>query len=57
VFRTILGGSLLIAGWFLGHSILLMVLGGLVIFSGFYDRCPILNALAPRVKSIFHRPI
>ena len=53
VIRTILGASLLIAGWFIDRSILLMILGGLVIFSGYYDRCPLFKALAPRVKSIF----
>ncbi len=53
VIRTILGASLLIAGWFIDRSILLMVLGGLVIFSGYYDRCPVFIALAPRVKSLF----
>jgi thioredoxin len=55
VVRTILGVSLLIAGWFWGQSILLMVLGGVVIFSGFYDRCPVFKAIAPRVKSLFQQ--
>lgn len=55
VVRTILGVSLLIAGWFMGQSIWLMVLGGVVIFSGYYDRCPIFKAIAPRVKSLFQQ--
>jgi thioredoxin len=55
VIRTILGISLLVLGWFLGKSIVLMVIGGLVIFTGYYDRCPIFNALASRVKSLFTR--
>jgi hypothetical protein len=55
VVRTILGVSLLIAGWFMGQSIWLMVLGGLVIFSGYYDRCPVFKAIAPRVKSLFQQ--
>jgi thioredoxin 1 len=55
VIRTILGLSLLIVGWFLNRSIILMVLGAVVIFSGYYDRCPIFKAFAPRFKSLFQR--
>jgi thioredoxin len=56
VIRTILGITVIAIGWwFMDHSILVMAIGGLVIFSGFYDRCPIFRALALRVKSLFQK--
>ena len=56
VVRTILGAALIIVGWFTGgHSIVLMVLGVAVLFSAFYDRCPIYRAVVTRVKSFFQR--
>jgi thioredoxin 1 len=56
VFRTILGLGIMIAGWFINRSILLIALGGLVIFSGYYDRCPIFKAIFPRIKTLFAKP-
>ncbi|MBA4386113.1 MAG: hypothetical protein C0410_15360 [Anaerolinea sp.] len=53
VFRTILGLGVAALGWFVGHSIWIVIVGGLVIFSGYYDRCPIFRAIAPRIKLIF----
>jgi thioredoxin 1 len=53
--RSVLGVGLLLVGWFSWHSILAMVLGGIVLFSAFYDRCPIYRAIAPRIASIFQR--
>jgi len=55
VVRTILGISIMVAGWFWGQSVWLMALGGVVIFSGYYDRCPVFKVLAPRVKSLFQQ--
>jgi len=50
------GGLALIAlGWFSGHSILLMGMGGVLLFSAFYDRCPIYKAIVPRLAVLFHR--
>lgn len=51
--RTILGLSILALGWFFKQSIAILFIGGLVVFSGYYDRCPIIKALAPRVKNLF----
>lgn len=31
----------------------LLLIGGLVMFSGIYDRCPIWRALAPRITALF----
>ncbi|GAB4485534.1 MAG: hypothetical protein Fur0016_11930 [Anaerolineales bacterium] len=49
-----LGAGLVFVG--LGFSLWawpLFLVGGLVMFSGVYDRCPIWRALAPRVAAIF----
>ncbi len=49
-----LGAGLVFVG--LGFSLgawPLLLMGGLVMFSGVYDRCPIWRALAPRVAAIF----
>ena len=51
--RTILGLAVLLVGWLVYHSVPIIVLGGLVVFSGYYDRCPIMRALIPRVKTLF----
>ena len=53
--RSLAGIGVIIAGWFAGHSILLFALGGILLFSAFYDRCPIYKAIAPRLKAIFQR--
>lgn len=55
IFRTIIGFGVIMLGWFTGKSILLIVLGGLIIFSGYYDRCPIFKAIFPRIKNVFTR--
>ena len=38
-----------------GPSPVLLILAGLVFFSAIYDRCPIYQAVAPRVKAWFDR--
>lgn len=53
VFRTLLGSTVAALGWFVGHSILIVIAGGIIVFSGFYDRCPIFRAIAPRIKDLF----
>jgi thioredoxin len=40
-------------GWFSGQSILLMGIGGVLVFSAFYDRCPIYRAIIPRLATLF----
>ncbi len=53
-FRTILALGVAALGWFVfNHSILIMIAGGIILFSGYYDRCPIFRAIAPRIKAIF----
>jgi thioredoxin len=53
--RSLVGLALIILGWFTGHSIFLMAIGGAVLFSAFYDRCPIYKAIVPRLAALFLR--
>jgi hypothetical protein len=46
----------LIIGWFLGWSWLVMGVGVVLIFSAFYDRCPIYRSIVLRIKAKFSRP-
>jgi thioredoxin len=52
--RSLIGTALIIIGWFTGHSIILIVLGAVFLFSAFYDRCPIYRAVSMRVKELFN---
>jgi thioredoxin 1 len=52
-FRTLLGLCVAALGWFVGRSIIIIVVGALIVFTGYYDRCPIFRAIAPRIKSLF----
>jgi len=53
--RSGAGLALIALGWFSGQSILLMAIGGILLFSAFYDRCPIYNAIVPRLTTLFQR--
>jgi thioredoxin len=53
--RSVGGLALIVGGWLTGRSILLIVLGAVLLFSAFYDRCPIYRAVATRVKDLFQR--
>lgn len=53
--RSMGGLALIVIGWFANHSIILMALGAILLFSAFYDRCPIYRAVATRVKDLFQR--
>ena len=53
--RSGAGLALIILGWFVGQSILLMGIGGVLLFSAFYDRCPIYRAIIPRLAELFRR--
>lgn len=55
VVRTLMGMALLAYGWFGVHSPWLMVAGGIVVFSAFYDRCPIYKAVSAQVSKLFRR--
>jgi thioredoxin 1 len=53
--RSAGGLALIVLVWFSGQSILLMGIGGVLLFSAFYDRCPIYKAIVPRLATLFHR--
>jgi thioredoxin 1 len=49
------GLALMVLGWFYGQSILWIGIGGILLFSAFYDRCPIYKAIVPRLAAIFQK--
>jgi thioredoxin len=53
--RSMGGLALILIGWLAASSTLLVVLGGLLLFSAFYDRCPIFMAIVPRITALFRR--
>jgi thioredoxin len=55
ILRLVGGLALLAAGWLMGHSILLFILGGVLLFSAVYDRCPIYRAIVPRLAALIHK--
>lgn len=54
--RSGVGFALIGLGLFTDQSILLMGLGGVMLFSAIYDRCPVYRAVVPRLKALFQRP-
>lgn len=55
VIRTVAGGGVLIFAAVNGFNGWLIALGAALLFSAFYDRCPIFKAVFPRVKALFIR--
>jgi thioredoxin len=53
--RSGAGVGLIAMGWLVGPSILLMLAGAVLLFSAFYDRCPIYRAIVPRLAAFFQR--
>ncbi|MEJ5313761.1 MULTISPECIES: thioredoxin domain-containing protein [Anaerolinea] len=49
------GIALIIAGISLQTNWILMGLGGIVLFSAVYDRCPIVQAIKPRLEALFKK--
>lgn len=50
--RLTAGMAVVALGWWSASSLLLMVLGGIIMFSAVYDRCPVYRAIAPRLKKL-----
>ncbi|HET8704980.1 MAG TPA: DUF2892 domain-containing protein, partial [Pseudomonadales bacterium] len=46
--RSIPGILVFFSGWFLWHSLLVSAVGASILFTAFYDRCPVFRAVAPR---------
>jgi thioredoxin 1 len=57
IIRTVLGLGVVIAGYFYNTSWWLMGIGAVVIFSAFYDRCPIYKAVSSKVSSLFQKKV
>jgi thioredoxin 1 len=53
--RTGMGVGLVALGWLSWHSWIVVALGIVVVFTAFYDRCPVFRAVAPRVRAFFRR--
>lgn len=51
IFRLVAGGFVAFWGWSNDVNLLLMVLGGVILFSAVYDRCPIWRALTKFLKA------
>ncbi len=51
--RSFAGLALIALGWFAAQSILVAALGAVVLFTAFYDRCPIFKAIYPRLLARF----
>jgi len=49
--RSGAGLAFIALGWYTGQSILLMGMGAVLLFSAFYDRCPIYRAIVPKLVS------
>lgn len=46
---------ILVLGWINGPNYWVMALGALVLFSGFYDRCPIYKVVSIQLKEMFKK--
>lgn len=55
IFRVLIGIGLVIAGYYSTISWLFYVAGAIVIFSSFYDRCPIYKAVKTKLSSLFKK--
>lgn len=55
VTRVIAGLGLAAMGYFWGYGLILYPLGVVLVFSAFYDRCPIFRMVYPKIKSLFSR--
>ncbi len=53
--RLAAGLILIVLGWPVIHSLVLVALGGIVLFSAVYDRCPIYQAISPRIQAAFRK--
>ncbi len=47
--RLLAGTALIVAAFFTGNTVLLYILGGFVLFSAVYDRCPIWKMISTKI--------
>lgn len=55
VLRAGSGLALAAIGWLNGPVVILLLAGGVLLFSAVYDRCPVWQALAPRLAGLWRR--
>ncbi len=55
VLRVLGGLVLLIISWVIGHSIIFLAPGTVLLFAAVYDRCPVYRAVMPRLASLFRK--
>jgi thioredoxin 1 len=55
VLRLAAAAAIIVLGLSTGPSIPLLVVGGVVLFSAVADRCPIWQAIRPRLAALFGR--
>jgi thioredoxin 1 len=46
---------ILILGWINGPNYWLMVLGAVILFSAFYDRCPVCKVVSQQIRELFKK--
>ena len=55
ILRLAAGTVLIVAAFFTGFTIPLLLLGGIVLFSAVYDRCPIWKFVSSRISGLFQK--
>jgi hypothetical protein len=55
IIRVAAGTVFIAAAFLTGITIPLLLLGGIVLFSAVYDRCPIWKFISSRVSGFFHQ--
>ena len=53
--RSTAGIVLMTLGWINNQSWLLLGIGAVLLFSAFYDRCPVYRAIIPRLRQMFSK--
>jgi thioredoxin 1 len=53
ILRSIAGIALFVIARWGGNSIILYIIGAVVLFSAFYDRCPLWKAVTAQIKKLF----
>jgi thioredoxin len=56
ILRVIISSVLIVIGFYSSTSWLFYILGGVVLFSAFYDRCPIYKMVSAKIKTLFQKP-
>ncbi len=55
IFRALIGVGLIVAGYYSSLSWLFYAAGAVIVFSSFYDRCPIYKAVKSKLDSLFKK--